>query len=105
MSKQRKKYTKTEKLEIVSLSLEDAQSIKELADRFEISQNSIYRWRSLYLKNKEAAFPGQGNKTMTAPERKIAELEKELKEARLERDILKKAVGIFSKSDKKFSNS
>ena len=104
MSKPRKKYTKEEKLEIVKLSLDENQSVKDLAERFEISENTIYNWRSIYLKNKEASFPGKGNKTMTESERKIEELEKELRETRLERDILKKAVGIFSKSDRKFSN-
>ena len=104
MSKPRKKYTKEEKLEVVKLSLEDNESVKELALRFGISENTLYNWRSKYLKHKEASFPGQGNKTMTESERKIHELEKELRETRLERDILKKAVGIFSKSDRKFSN-
>ncbi len=104
MSKPRKKYTKEEKLEIVKLSLDENQAIKDLADRFEVSENTIYNWRKIYLKNKEASFPGKGNKTMTESERKIKELEKELREMKLERDILKKAVGIFSKSDRKFSN-
>ena len=104
MSKLRKTYTKEEKLEVVKLSLEEGQSIKDLAERFEVSQNTIYNWRKLYLTNKEAAFPGKGNKSMSESERKIAALERELRETRLERDILKKAVGIFSKSDRKFSN-
>ena len=104
MSKPRKQYTKTEKLEIVSISLEENQRVKQLAERYEVSENTIYKWRNIYLKNKEASFPGKGNKTMNESERRIHELEKELKETRLERDILKKAVGIFSKSDKKFSN-
>ena len=104
MSRPRRKYTKEEKLEVVKLSLNEDQSVKELAERFEISENTIYNWRIKYLKNKEGAFPGKGNKSMTESERKIHELEKELRETRLERDILKKAVGIFSKNDKKFSN-
>ena len=105
MSKGRKIYTKEEKLEIVKLSIDSDQSIKELADRFGIGPNAIYTWRRIYLKNKEASFPGKGNKLMNETERKIYELEKELRETKLERDILKKAVGIFSKSDGKFSNS
>lgn len=104
MSKPRKQYTKEEKLEIVKLSLDENQSVKDLADRFEVSENTIYKWRRIYLKNKDTSFPGKGNKTMTDSERKIYELEKELRETRLERDILKKAVGIFSKSDRKFSD-
>ena len=35
---------------------------------------------------------------MTLEQEKIHELEKKLKDAELERDILKKAIGIFSKS-------
>ena len=105
MGKLRKNYTKEEKLEIVKLSLDEGQPIQELADRFEVSNTTIYNWRKIYLKNKDASFPGKGNKTMSESERKIKELEKELREMKLERDILKKAVGIFSKNDRKFSNS
>lgn len=105
MSTPRKKYTKAEKLELVKLSLSSNESVKGLSERFGISQNTLYNWRSTYLKHKEDSFPGHGNKTMTDSERKIAELERALREAELERDILKKAVGIFSKSGRKFSNS
>ena len=104
MSRPRKSYTKEEKLEIVMKSLEADQSVKELAKRFEVSENTLYNWRSAYLKNKEAAFPGKGKQVLSKSEWKIKELEKELRETKLERDILKKAVGIFSKSDRKFSN-
>jgi len=104
MTKLRRKYTKTEKLEIVKLSLEDQHTVKDLADRFDISANTIYNWRSKYYKHYENAFPGHGNKAMTIEEKEISRLKKELKEAQLERDILKKAVSIFSKNDKKFTN-
>jgi transposase len=36
---------------------------------------------------------------MTESEREIARLKKKLREAELERDILKKAINIFSKTD------
>lgn len=41
---------------------------------------------------------------MSESERKIAELQKQLKESQLECEILKKAVGIFSKKDRRYSN-
>lgn len=104
MSKLQKRYTKTEKLEIVSLSMEEDQSIKNLAVRFGISENTIYNWRSTYAKHKDASFPGKGNKTMSESERKIAELEKLLKERDLEVEILKKAVHIFSDTKRKFTS-
>lgn len=104
MTKIRRRYTKAEKLEIVKLSMSDDHTVKELAERFDLSANTIYNWRSKYFKYSENAFPGHGNKTMTDEEKEIARLKKELKEAQLERDILKKAVSIFSKNDRKFTN-
>lgn len=104
MSKIRKTYTKAEKLEIVSKSLEEGQSVKDLALHFGISENTIYNWRKLYAKYKDASFSGKGNKTMTESEREIAALKKELKERRLEVEILKKAVHIFSNTERKFTS-
>ena len=103
MSKLRRKYTKEEKLEIVKLSLEDDQTVVGLAKRFDVTANTIYNWRSKYLKYEDKAFPGHGKKQMTVHEEEISKLKKELREAQLERDILKKAVSIFSKGDRKFS--
>jgi len=104
MSKIRKTYTKAEKLEIVSLSLEPGQKVKDLAHRYGVSENTLYNWRKLYAKYEEEAFTGKGKKTMTESEREIAELRKKLREAELECEILKKAVGIFSKKDRRSSN-
>ena len=104
MSKLRKRYTKAEKLEIVSMSLEEDQNVKNLALHYGVSENTIYNWRSTYAKHKEASFPGKGTKTLSETERKIANLEKQLKEKELEVEILKKAVHIFSDSRRKFTN-
>lgn len=105
MSKIRRNYSKEQKLEIVKLSLEDDQTVTSLAERFDVSANTIYNWRSKYFKDREEAFPGKGNKLLNEDQKEIERLKKELKEAKLERDILKKAVSIFSKTDRKFFNS
>lgn len=104
MKKTRKKYTREQKLEIINLSYEDGQSIADLALRFKISTNTIYNWRNQLKKHEEDAFPGKGIKIMSKPEREVEKLKKQLREAQLERDILKKAIGIFSKRDKKFTD-
>ncbi len=104
MSKLQKRYTKAEKLEVVSLSLEAGQNVKTIAERFGVSVNTIYNWRSTYAKHKEDSFPGKGNKLMNESERKIALLEKQLKEKELEVEILKKAVHIFSNTKRKFTS-
>ena len=104
MSKIRRKYSKEQKLEIVKQSLEEGVTVKSVAERFDISANIIYNWRSKYFKYKDNSFTGHGNKTLTDDEREIVRLKNELRETQLERDILKKAVSIFSKGDSKFSN-
>lgn len=105
MAKLKKRFSKAEKLEIVKQSLEDDVTVKSLAERYDVREQTIYRWRSTYIKHKEDSFPGKGNKTMSESERELAALKKENRELKLERDILKKAVGIFAKTDKKNLNS
>ena len=100
-----KKYTKAERLEIVKLSLDADTKVTELAERFGISANTIYTWRTRYYKDNDIRPEGQGVKVMSEEEREIAQLKKQLREARLERDILKKAISIFSKEDGKSSTS
>ena len=101
MSKIRKKYSKAEKLEIVKLSLEEGTHVTDLADRYGVAANTIYNWRSKYYKEQGIEPSGQGVKQMSESEREIARLKKQLREAQLERDILKKAINIFSKGDGK----
>lgn len=48
----------------------------------------------------EGGFPGKGNLKLTPEQEKIYELEKRLKYAELERDILKKAMNNYSRLKK-----
>ena len=63
-----------------------------------ITAPQLYKWRKEFEEFGEGSFPGNGNLKLTPEQEKIHELEKLLKDAELERDILKKAIGIFSKS-------
>lgn len=104
MSKTRRKFDRNFKLKAVELSYQ-RENIKELADELGIRVALLYRWRSEFASRQEASFPGNGKASRTEEESEIARLKKELYEMRLERDILKKAVGIFSKSDGKSLHS
>lgn len=104
MSKLRKKFTKAERLEIVKLSLDSEVKIRDLAARFEIAVSTLTRWRSQYFLEHGHRPEGQGVKKMSETERENHQLKKQLREAQLERDILKKAIAIFSKGDGKFTN-
>ena len=70
---------------------------KELGIRAEL----IYRWRSEYIEKPEGSFPGYGKPRHTPEEAEIARLKKQLRDVELERDILKKAISIFSRGDGK----
>ena len=104
MSKPFKKYTKAEKLEVVLESLEDDVRVADLAEKYTISENTIYNWRSAYYKEHSIEPEGQGVEILTDDQRQIKRLKKQLRQAQLERDILKKAIGIFSKSGGKSSS-
>jgi transposase len=101
MSLHRRKFSKEQKLEIVNESLNPAANVEEMALHYKVHVNTIYKWRSEYMKYDSASFPGNGNKIMSAEEREIARLKQQLKEVELEKEILKKALGIFSSPDRK----
>ena len=80
---------------LVSL-LESGKSVSELSTEYSVSLASISRWRTQFSKEKNTS----SSKENLEATLKIKALEKALKETALERDILKKAVSIFSKSDR-----
>ncbi len=102
--KKRRKYDREYKQMVVELA-NAREDISALAAELDLRIDMIYRWRREALANLGASFPGQGNKTMTEEQKEIARLKKELRDAQLERDILKKAASIFSRNDGKYSNS
>lgn len=103
MARLRRKFSKEFKLEIVKRSLGD-ERISDIADEYQIHKNSISRWRREYLETGQDSFPGEGNEQLNEEQQEIKRLKKELKEAKLESEILKKAIRIFSKSDGRSTN-
>jgi transposase len=103
MTKQRRVFDREFKLKAVELSYSRS-NITEVAHELNVRPELIYRWRSEFAVLEGGSFPGNGKKKMTGEESEVARLKKELADVRMERDILKKAVGIFSKSDGKHSS-
>jgi transposase len=73
-------------------------NIAELARELGITAPQFYKWRNGVKEFGPGSFPGNGKLKQTPEQEQIAELERKLKDAELERDILKKAIGIFSKN-------
>lgn len=104
MKKKRKIYSKEFKQKAVELSNVRG-NVQEIARELGINAEFIYRWRREFANNPSLAFGGNGKKQLTEEQKELARLKRELADVKMERDILKKAVSIFSVSDKKSTNS
>jgi len=102
MKKSKRVYIESFKEKAVSLSYQ-RENIKELADELGIQVQRIYKWRASTRKDVNIKSITNSKLQEELPE--VKRLKKELKNAQLELEILKKAVHIFSKSDGKSFNS
>ena len=97
MKKERRIYDSAFKIKAVELSNQRS-NLSELARELGIQVSLLYKWRKDFQEYGEGSFHGKGNLKLTPEQERIHELEKKLKDAEMERDILKKAISIFSKS-------
>lgn len=100
MNQNLKKYDKEFKQKAVELSYARGNAT-EIADELGIDKGLLYRWRKELTKYEGNSFPGHGTPKQTDLEREVFRLRKELRDAKMEREILKKAISIFSVSDGK----
>jgi len=98
MVSKRRKYTREFKVETVNLITGSDQSVAEVAQNLGIHPNTLYKWIRQYGENPEEAFPGKGKQASEAAE--LSRLKRENQRLKMERDILKKAMAIFSNDPK-----
>ena len=96
--KTRKSYTKQYKLDVIQQSYQ-RENISKLASELGLAPELIYKWRAAYGAGSVDLFPGKGVEKLTAEQAELRRLKSELAETRMERDILKKAIGIFGKTN------
>ena len=80
-----------------SIAYPQKKTTEEVARDLGISPHNLSRWRREYRKRGELSFPGHGKENLTPQEQKLRKLQKELTDIQIERDILKKALAIFTK--------
>ncbi len=89
-----KQYSKEYKEEAVALVPEQGYSVPEAAKSLVIASNILYRWKS-----KTGSQPE--GKSLSVDEREeLKRLRKEVKNLRMEKEILKKASAFFAKEMK-----
>lgn len=96
MTKRKRQYTRDFKLEALQLWASSGKSAAEIEDDLGISRGRLYHWKRVLKDAGEDAFPGQGRQSGIDEE--LRRLRRELALVKQERDILKKAVGIFSRT-------
>jgi transposase len=94
MTKARKQYPREFKMEAVRLLKTSGKSARQLEQELGIGAGNLWRWKREFAADGKGAFPGHGR--LTPEQERLRQLERENEILRQERDILKKAIAIFS---------
>jgi transposase len=82
-------------MEAVQLLETSGKAASQLERELGIGKGNLWRWKQEFAANGDEAFPGHGR--LTPEQERVRQLERENEVLRQERDILKKAVAIFSR--------
>ena len=93
MQKTQRTFTREFKVEAVRLVQASQKSQTQIARDLGIADSTLHHWRKLFSEQGKQAFPGSGHQT--PQEEEIRQLKRENELRRQERDVLKKALGIF----------
>jgi len=105
--RKRRTYDAKFKEEAVHLLISSGKGVNEVAKNLGIERSCLGRWRQEYLEGLDQKAEGL-IKTERMPsdlERENRQLRKELSEVIQQREILKKAIGIFSRNPDKYTAS
>lgn len=94
----RRRFDKQFKLDAVRLVTEGGKKASEVARDLGVDPNTISNWKREFGSHGGAAFPGNG-RLMPADE-ELRRLNREIATLREENQILKKAIGYFTKHGK-----
>ena len=95
MGDRRRSFSREFKLEAVRLMTEGGLSVAQASRDLGIRESILGRWKKQLAEDPVEAFPGKGH--MKSQDEELRRLRRENEILRQERDILKKAVGIFSR--------
>ncbi len=88
----RKTYSREFKIEAVKLVTDHSMTRKQVARDLDVDIGTLRNWIKQFTDDPEKAFPGKGH----VRDEELRQLKREVEQLRMERDILKKAIGIFS---------
>ena len=94
----RRTYTTDFKREAVHLVTEQGYAVAEAARNLGLNPHMLQRWKRELIEHEHGAFPGIG-RVLPAQE-ELNRLQEENTRLRIERDILKKALGFFASASR-----
>ena len=98
-----RKYDLEFKLEAIRMASEPGVTNGAVEKRLGIGQGVLCRWKRQFRDDGAQAFPGKGH--LKPEDEEMRRLKRENQRLRRERDILKKAVAIFSTDPHRYSGS
>ena len=93
-----RKHSREFKEEAVRLVVEGGRTAVDVARGLGIHENMLHKWIRQHKEDSSGSFPGKGH--LKPQDEEMRRLQRELANTREERDILKKALGIFSRHPK-----
>ncbi|MDL1900316.1 hypothetical protein FBR02_06060 [Anaerolineae bacterium CFX9] len=90
-----RKYSDEFKREVLAMAAEGNRSIAQLERDLDITAGLIYKWQQRYRVQEEQLQPSAER----AEQAELRRLKRELEIVRQERDILKKAIQVFSRGE------
>ncbi len=95
MAKKQRKYTEEFRREAVRLMETSGKAIAQIARDLGVNDSVLYRWRDVYGQKARSESSANG-RTGAELEEELKRLQRENNLLRQERDVLKKAISIFS---------
>ena len=90
-----RKYSDEFKREVLGMAAEGNRSVAQLERELDITPGLIYKWQQRYRVADETLQPSE----QRAEQAELRRLRRELEIVKQERDILKKAIRVFSRGE------
>jgi transposase len=95
MATTRRQFSGEFKREAVQLATKPGNSVAQVAKELELGESNLRSWIKKFGSGKWVATPGKDLKADST--RELERVKRELNRVKMERDILKKALGYFAK--------
>lgn len=90
-----KKYSDEFKRDVLAMAAEGRRSVAQLERDLGITAGLVYKWQQRYRVQADSLQPSEER----AEQAKLRRLRRELEVVRQERDILRKAIQVFSRGE------